>query len=106
MKVPLAQQIASDRLTPVEVITQAAIQTEDGKVYTAPRPARHSDLFKTHARIVEGILISPLAAGEQGFVTNSGRFVDREEALTIAAAAKQIIKKHGTLSRLFTEDLW
>jgi|GEM_PF-6102148 len=42
----------------------------------------------------------------QGFVTTGGRFVDREEGLKIATEHNQIVKKHGYLNELFSEDMW
>lgn len=46
-------------------------------------------------------------AAQQGFVTSTGRFVDRAEAYKIAQAADQIIM-HGSSvpGTLFSEDLW
>lgn len=41
----------------------------------------------------------------QGFVTSTGRFVDREEAFTLASAAGQLIAVHRA-GELFSEDLW
>lgn len=43
--------------------------------------------------------------GVQGFVTTTGRFVDRREARTIAIAAKQIPNKHAG-DILISEELW
>ena len=41
--------------------------------------------------------------GEQGFVTDTGRFVDRAKAADIAYAAGQILEKKV---RLFSEDIF
>ena len=41
---------------------------------------------------------------EQGFVTSTGRFVDRVEALSIAYNAGQVIHKHHPLDELMSED--
>lgn len=41
----------------------------------------------------------------QGFLTTLGRFVDRKEALRIARANKQIVKKHAPKDILLSEDL-
>lgn len=44
---------------------------------------------------------------EQGFVTDRGRFVGREEALAIATAAGQIqYRCGGDDIRLYSENLW
>ena len=42
---------------------------------------------------------------EQGFVTNKGRFVDRQEAMLIARAASQVISD-TTSDTLYSEDLY
>lgn len=42
----------------------------------------------------------------QGFLTNTDRFVDREEGLEIARAADQILPNRNPTKRLFSEDLW
>jgi hypothetical protein len=44
----------------------------------------------------------------QGFVTSTGRFVDRVEALRIATAAGKLVgrTKHHPLNKLTSEDLW
>lgn len=42
----------------------------------------------------------------QGFLTTTGRFVDRIEGLAIATAAGQLIRKTNPQDILFSEDLW
>ena len=42
---------------------------------------------------------------EQGFVTNKGRFVDRQEAMLIARAADQVISDTQS-DQLYSEDLY
>lgn len=89
----------------MERIEQAALHME-GQTYTLPRPARHGDLFKANCEVVNGIVRSPLMGAEQGFVTDTGRFVDRKEGCRIARAANQLIQKTGGPDTLYTEDLW
>lgn len=45
---------------------------------------------------------------DQGFLTSTGRFVDRKEGCAIARAAGQIDeeKKTGGANTLYSEDLW
>lgn len=91
-----------------ERIAQAAIR-HAGTIYTLPRPARHADLFKANCTVENGIIKSSIAAGEQGFVTDSGRFVDRKEAWGLAQATEQLLE--GAAFRrlgptLYTEDMW
>lgn len=45
-------------------------------------------------------------SGEQGFIMDSGRFVNRELALNIAICYGQITVKHGSKTKLYSEDLW
>lgn len=84
-------------------ITAAAIRTEDGKVYTSPRPNRHADiLLHFHSKGVVRIY-----SGEQGFVTSENKFVSRKEALEIAKNAGQIVDwDFGGGRQLYTENLW
>jgi len=82
----------------METITDCAI-IWNGKLYTRPRPSRHSD-------IIHGIHEETGALnifGLQGFMTSEGRFVERPEAAKIAGASKQI--KYNKRN-LFSEDLW
>jgi hypothetical protein len=69
-------------------------------IVSAPPPARHHNLFIAYDRLG--------APDESGFLTSTGRFVGRAEALRIAKAAGQPLidhpSRHETL--LFSEDLW
>jgi len=81
-----------------EEIFEAAIRDEDGKVWQVGRPGRHHHVMQLMPRHA--------ITGEQGFVTNTLRFVDRFEACKIARDANQIIVKTGPDDELFSEDLW
>jgi hypothetical protein len=85
-----------------EKIIQAAIR-KDGIVYTMPPPARHNNILHLCEELTTSGLV--MARGDQGFVTNTGRFVDRIEAASIAIAAKQIEELKWPPS-LYSEDLW
>lgn len=73
---------------------------------------RHSDCFTTlnawADRLTEeerdAVGEEKLAGRDQGFLTSTGRFVDREEAWTIAVAAGQVEK--GAARDLWSEDLY
>ncbi len=65
-------------------------ESAGGRVWSSPRPARHC---------------CPRGTTE-GFVLQDGTFVDRFEALKIAKANGQLIRKTGPEDRLFSEDLW
>jgi hypothetical protein len=79
-----------------EQVATAAI-LRDGKVFTLPRPARHGDVLHS--------MDKPVGEHVQGFVTDSGRFVTREEAFLLAVGAGQPFKDNCA-KRLFSEDLW
>lgn len=70
---------------------------------TAPPPARHAQLLHPMA---EGGVVRP---DDQGFITSSGRYVGRREALEIVIAAGQPQIDHPARNaggKLFSEDLW
>lgn len=77
---------------------EAAAIIHDGKVWTG---RRHHLIMRA---IVEklGPEVAPIN-GEQGFVTDTGKFVDREEAARIAFEAGQM-DRH--VRRLFSEDIF
>lgn len=69
---------------------------------------RHHNCFMTVAYIENSTLSDPIPnfrneATVQGFLTNTDRFVDREEAADIAYEAGQMNQEVGTL---FSEHLW
>ena len=84
-----------------ETIDRAAIRYE-GVVYDVPRPGRHHDVI---AKMRADGRPAPIR-GCQGFITSTGRFVDRHHAALIAERAGQITKKTGPDDKLFSEDMW
>jgi hypothetical protein len=85
-----------------EHIVRAAIRHEgDGMVYSMPRPNRHPNII---ALLVKMGSRKPIK-GAQGFVTSTGRFVDRKEAALIAKEAGQVTKLIAE-PNLYSEDLW
>lgn len=85
-----------------EFITEAAVRRE-GEVWSVPRPGRHHNVLQ----LVSLRVGREREGWEQGFLTSSGRFVDRYEAFKIATAANQIIEKTpGPKGMLFSEDVW
>jgi hypothetical protein len=85
-----------------ERIIAAAIQY--GGTISLPPPARHHTIIATMD--TEMGIDGPLATPErQGFITSTGRFVNRIEAFDIAYRAKQFTKETRG-PRLFSEDLW
>lgn len=86
-----------------ERISAAAIRF-NGIVVTLPPPARHHHLIRAACHVGYE---DWRPEHEQGFVTDTGRFVGREEAFQIADAADQIIDLGNTRKAgLFSEDLW
>lgn len=87
---------------PGETIERAAIRRYS-TVWSVPRPGRHHDVIAFMAE--QGVD----ALGDystQGFTTSEGRFVERDEAMKIAKAAKQLIAAPHVPHALFSEDVW
>ena len=85
-----------------ERIAGASIRTSSGTIATLAPPARHHHLIFMLA--AEGH--PPIGPRSQGFVTTKGRFVDRVEGLAIAEAAGQVVRKHPSFDKLYSEDMW
>lgn len=89
--------------TAVERIDCVAIKYE-GKVHSLPRPNRHHNVIRAIAQ-ENGVGIK--GGDIQGFLTDTGRFVGRVEALRIALRAGQVLDPSNIRAgRLFSEDLW
>jgi hypothetical protein len=84
-----------------ETITGVALLRDDGALWSLPKPNRHHHLFSLAAFMGEDT--EPC---KQGFTTSYGRFLDRIDALAIAKAANQPIRKNGNIRELYSEDLW
>lgn len=85
----------------IEKIVHAAVLSECGGKFLIGK--QHADCF--HQADNMGFKLSS-RADHQGFVTNKGRFVGREEAAKIALAAGQIDCDSEGLQILCSEDLW
>lgn len=86
-----------------ETIVGVAIRHVEGDVHRLPAPARHNDVIhamgaRYQHRRAEG--------HKQGFVTSSGRFVDRWVARQIAERAGQLLPRASGFRELFSEDVW
>lgn len=89
-----------------ETIEAAAIELPNGTVLTQPRPARHSTLINAWVAdhpTEDGSQARIPPHSVQGFVTSSGRFVNRYRAARIAYRAGQIDVIPPTL---LSEHLW
>lgn len=85
----------------MERICGVAIRLSDRMSATMPAPARHSDLISE----LNLCGAREFAHGEQGFVTDSGRYVTRWQAKRIAMRAEQMLKE-SPHDELFSEDVW
>lgn len=84
------------------MIARAAIVIE-GKPWSVPRPGRHHDVIRLWARQTGRRLP---AGSVQGFLTDAGRFLDRDAALVHARETRQIMRPALLGSVLTSEDLW
>lgn len=85
-------------------IENAALLTEDGRVASLPRPARHHDVIAQMTR--DGCTSDYIARCEQGFTTDTIPFVRRAPAKRIAEKGGQLIGEPIHARELFSEDLW
>lgn len=85
-----------------ERIVAVAIKHPSGTVYQLPPPNRHHNVIAVMIKGRTGAVME----SEQGFVTSTGRFVDRYAAKTIAVAANQQVPGHHNLPQLYSEDVW
>lgn len=98
----------SEENTKAVMITDVAIR-QDENIYSLPRPARHHHvIWYMGMPLDEGGLGLPIPIeGEQGFLTNTGEFVDRKQAKIIAQQCGQILPGREERSdELFSEDVW
>jgi len=88
------------------MITGVAIRNEN-MVISLPRPNRHSDCFAYAQKM--GINLSDSGLGKkadhQGFVTHTGKFLNRVETARYLRRTKQVtVVKIGKVA--ISEDLW
>lgn len=90
---------------PRERIVAAAVF--HGCTISLPPPARHHTILNFMATTM-GIDTKQVHPVNQGFLTSTGRFVNRSEAYYIAWNQKQILSKTGNkdVPTLYSEDLW
>ena len=86
-----------------ETVARAAI-FYNGTIYSVPRPGRHHTVIQM--MVHDGFPDEAMHLKNQGFVTSTGRFVDRYEAAKIARAAGQIIREPTPPDMLTSEDVW
>lgn len=85
-----------------ETIILSAIKTAHNNVSVALQPvSRHCNIIN---HLASSGFPKPIK-GKQGFLTSTGRFVDRKEAFKIASDALQL-KETPSRDYLLSEDLW
>jgi len=89
--------------TDFEFIKYAAVRHPNGNIFAVSQPGRHGDVKMAMDRVGMAGIANTM---DQGFVTSKGRFVNREEGLTIAKDRRQIVRKHPTPDELYSEDMW
>jgi hypothetical protein len=73
-------------------------------VYSLPPPNRHHDVIR---EIVAQTGVDTVDHDEQGFLDESGRFLNRRQALASASLNNQIKDPANIrMGLLFSEDLW
>jgi len=102
----------ADEIMLVEKAALASIQPEQRRIKCAAIKMDGGKIIEgdSHGNIIRYIHVElnrdmRVTTKMQGFVTESGEFVDRKEALKIAQAAGQIIHKHNPKDVLLSEDL-
>jgi hypothetical protein len=81
-------------------IVAAAVQF-NGVIFTIPKPARHHNIV--HAMFYMGL--PKLAQQEQGFLLDSGQYINRKDAAILALANGQVAELEAP-PYLYSEDLW
>jgi hypothetical protein len=98
-RLPESEKSMSDN----ETIERAAI-FYNNVIYSVPRPGRHHTVIQMMAK--DNFPTEAMSLKNQGFVTSTGRFVDRYEGAKIARAAGQIIREPTPPDMLTSEDVW
>lgn len=92
-----------DDLEVDEHIVAAAVY--HGVIFSLPAPARHHTILN-QISIALGRDAMEIPPCNQGFVTNTGRFVNRAEAYDVAYRAGQVTGEEGRGPQLYSEDVW
>ena len=96
--------MTNDKLHYAESILSAAIFV-GGVIHSIPQPGRHHHIIDK--MVVNGMKPWQWSSNDQGFLTSTGRFVNRFEAMNIAKNSGQLLGKSPTVeNELFSEDLW
>ena len=74
----------------------------NNKRYDLPRPYHHYHCRRKAMREAVGTI----TIQSEEFITNTKRYVSREEALNIATKAGQVNDRNSHSTRLFSESIW
>lgn len=86
-------------------ITHVAVRFK-GTVYSLPAPNRHCHVI-WHIAKTTGCTYVDARDEDQGFLDESGRYLNRKQALVSARLHDQIKKPEAIrMNMLFSEDLW
>ena len=90
------------------IIGSAVRDRGSGEVYWLPRPARHHSVIHSLVKLRRW---QTARNGEQGFVTESGEFLDRRRGMLHAIQFEQLLNppelgRLGNGEILYSEDLW
>jgi len=86
-------------------ITHVALRFE-GEVFALPRPNRHHDLVRAIVRQL-GVSHVDVPLEDEGFLDETGRFLNRKQALVSALVNNQVAKPEEVrLDMLMSEDVW
>ena len=79
----------------------------NGITYSLPKPNRHDHVIR-HIVDTTGVKYVDSRGRDQGFLDDTGAYLNRKEALAHALACKQV--KDGSLGislgELYSEDIW
>jgi hypothetical protein len=84
----------------IERITHSAARVGD-RIWSLPAPNRHHHVF----RVMQSEGFTAWGTEDTGFLTDTGRYVDRAEGAALALASGQVEKLYAPPD-LYSEDLW
>jgi hypothetical protein len=89
----------------MEQIVGVAIIRYDGTVFSLPKPNRHHNCIRAMAAAGDPVPIK----GKQGFITDTGRFLNRTQAGRLVESNGQYFKRTAGSypgGELYSEDIW
>lgn len=89
------------------VVAAAIRDTKTGKIYSLPAPNRHRDVIRSIGSQEDPDAFYSFSTSEEGFLLDSGEFVDRHTAWKYAIRSGQVdYAKTSRFKELNTEMLW